>query len=258
VTINLLAVGSSAEFLELSKQGQAEVLVWALFAQLGRPVVVAEIVEAFFSLHLPKPNPGRIKEQLTKSRQALSAGGGSFKPSITFSRMCEEKFSSALVLQISFDADSIPRPPHTVEAAQTGLSKMVEFYAYLYLLENSFRGFIEARLTSAKGENWWSSVASSGMQRKHEERKAKEDQNKWAPARSEFGPLYSIDWPDLITIIRKEHQVFSDKIPDVGFLHRFEDLGHYRNIVAHNGVLDDEKAIERLKIYFSDWIKQIK
>jgi Swt1-like HEPN len=258
VSIDLTALVGSTEFSELSKPEQAEVLVWALFLKSGQPVSVAEISAAFFDLHLPRPNPTRIKEQLTKSRQALSAGGGKFKPSMIFAKACAGKFAGALSVELQFHSDSIARPPHTPEAAHQGLPKMVEFYAYLYLLENSIRGFIDSRLAVAKGADWWEKVASTGMKKKHEDRKTKEEQNKWAPARSEFGPLYSIDWPDLITIVRKEHQIFSDKIPDIGFLHRFEDLGHYRNIVAHNGVLEDEKAIERVKIYFADWIKQLR
>lgn len=257
MTISIEAIASSETFRNLDQSNRATVLVWARSKLLGAPVSIADLLATFESLHFARPNPTRLRAILSKSRSVRKSGIDSFLPIRHFMDECEAVYSFALEIERQFQQDSLVRPPFARKEAIDGLGMMIEFYSHLFLLENSIRGFVEDRMIKSHGKSWWETVASTSMKKKHTDRMDRELQNKWAPTRSEFGPLYSIDWPDLITIIRKEHSSFLDKIPDIGFMHRFEDLGHYRNIVAHHGVLDDPNAIGRIRIYYSDWIKQI-
>lgn len=133
---------------------------------------------------------------------------------------------------------------------------MIRAYAHLYLLENSVRAFIEDVLSKKLGPDWWISAANAQMKKKHADREQNEKKKKWAPARSDFGPLYSLDWPDLITLMRKYEADFLPVLKDIRFLHRLEDLGMYRNVVAHNGVLRDADDFALIRIYYDNWIKQ--
>jgi hypothetical protein len=95
------------------------------------------------------------------------------------------------------------------------------------------------------------------MKRKHEDRLDKEKTRKWLPARASLGPLYSLDWSDLITLMRKYEGSFLPLIGDVDFLHRYADLGLIRHVVAHHGFIDEPKEFERVKIALHDWQKQV-
>jgi hypothetical protein len=134
---------------------------------------------------------------------------------------------------------------------------MMHAYARLFLLENSMRLFIEKILTEKLGEDWWDKAASSSMKKKHAKRVENEKAKKWAPSRGDVGPLYAIDWTDLITIIRKYPEYFVPQIKEINFLHRYEDAGSYRNVVAHNGIFEDEDSFDIIKIYYRDWVKQL-
>ena len=117
------------------------------------------------------------------------------------------------------DIEEIPLPAFVAEDQKERLKNMVHAYARLFLLENSMRGLIEHVLSEKFGENWWDQASNSAMKRKHGSRKKAERDNKWAPARTEFGPLYALDWSDLITIMRKYQELFVDYFPDPDFLH---------------------------------------
>jgi hypothetical protein len=119
------------------------------------------------------------------------------------------------------------------------------------------RRHVENVLSRNLGENWWELAASLSMKRKEEDRRNNEMQNKWIPSRSTAGPLYSLDWPDLVTLIRKFPEMFGQSIPDINFLHRFSDLGNLRNVVAHNGVIDEPMQLNRIDLALHDWSKQI-
>jgi hypothetical protein len=134
---------------------------------------------------------------------------------------------------------------------------MAAVYVSLFCLENSVRRHIEITLSRHLGRSWWEAAASSSMKRKEQERRINEAQNKWIPSRSAAGPLYSLDWPDLVTLMRKYEEFFRGSIPDINFLHRFMDLGNLRNVVAHNGVIDEPMQFSRINLALHDWTKQI-
>lgn len=243
-------------FATESKVNQAAILVWAISKEIGGPVPFGVINDTFDKLGFPKANPTRLKQALAKSRNVRSGGKGLFLPTNEFGKFCSDKFAHLLSIPAP-TSQVLNFPPYLSELVVDKMTVMQELYQLLYLLENSMRAFIEKRLLAEYGASWWEKVSNSSMRQKHETRTKNESTNKWAPSRAELGPLYSIDWVDLLSLIRKEHRLFSDKIPDPSFLHRFDDLGHFRNVVAHNGVISDESAIQRIKMYVSDWAKQI-
>ena len=256
MTVDLEALASSETFLGYDKAKQAAAIIWANHKNGGESSSLLAISETFEMLNFAKPNPSRLKDALVKSRLVRKAGVGAFLPTREAITEFDRDFDFETNVNSSFSPDGIVRPPFVLDGVINSLSTMIEFYSYLFLLENSLRGVIACRLLKKHGNGWWDIVASASMKRKHQERTEKELNNRWAPTRSDFGPLYSIDWPDLITLIRKEHDSFIDLLPDISFLHRFEDLGHFRNVVAHHGVLEDPSALDRVKLYYADWLRQ--
>jgi hypothetical protein len=257
VKVDFERLRSAPKFRESTRAKQSEILLWAMNLETSEHVSHKDVAEMLFALGFPKANLTRIKDQFRKSKGIRAAGKELFLPAISFSDHCQEVFGDLFEEIVVFSHERLQKSRYLHSHAAEGLHSMTEFYCILYLIENSIRGHIEETLSKSIGQNWWDTVASAAMKRKHDDRTQKEAKNKWAPVRSEFGPFYSIDWPDLITIIRKEHDHFRNSIPDISFMHRFEDLSSYRNIVAHNGVLNDETALPRLKIYYSDWLKQV-
>lgn len=80
---------------------------------------------------------------------------------------------------------------------------------------------------------------------------------KWLPARSSLGPLYSVDWSDLISLMRKFEGDFIPYLGEIDFLHRYKDLGLLRHVVAHHGFIDDQAEFDRVKLALRDWQKQV-
>jgi hypothetical protein len=248
-------------FQNAGKAEQAEMLVWLLHVNAGSAsgVSIAEVNDAFSGLGIVKANVTRLKESFRKSRAIRTISGGKYAPTRDFSRQIESVIpQSDAIDETIFSVDEIPPPPFLSSDRVNDLRGMIRAYAHLFLLENSVRAFVEDVLKKKLGPDWWSSAANAQMKKKHSDREENEKKKKWAPTRSEFGPLYSLDWPDLITLIRKYETDFLPVLKDIKFLHRFEDLGMYRNVVAHNGVLREADDLTLIRIYYDNWLKQIK
>jgi hypothetical protein len=147
--------------------------------------------------------------------------------------------------------------PYVTGSDIVDAKQMAELHVILFCLENSMRRHIERTLKAHLSEQWWEIAASASMKRKEQDRRANEEQNRWVPARADSGPLYSLDWNDLVTLVRKYEHAFKSSIPDINFLHRFQDLGNLRNVVAHNGVISDSMQFRRVELAFHDWTRQI-
>ncbi len=137
------------------------------------------------------------------------------------------------------------------------LNRQAELYKALHVQENSIRYLIERVLTRKLGSDWWNTAANTQMKRKHEERLSKEKDRKWLPARSETGPLYLIDWSDLVALIRRYEADFLPFIGEIDFMHRYNDLGLLRHVIAHNGFIEDQSDIDRAVLALRDWNKQV-
>jgi hypothetical protein len=119
------------------------------------------------------------------------------------------------------------------------------------------RRLIDMVLSAHLGNEWWDTAAAQAHKRKHSDRLEKEQSRKWLPSRSELGPLYSLDWSDLITLMRKYEVQFLPFIGDIDFLHRYADLGLLRHVVAHHGFVDNSHDFERVRLALHDWQTQI-
>jgi hypothetical protein len=138
---------------------------------------------------------------------------------------------------------------------------MLAIYPYLYLFENSVRYFIIERMKEKYGEDWWKQRVGNPIQTKAEERLEKEGRNRWHGKRGQH-PIFYVDIDDLRSIIVSNERDFRDKFPGVKrplewVQQRIEEIEISRNVVAHNNPLA-ENDITRLKVYFRDWVEQMK
>lgn len=221
---------------------------------------VKSIADYFERAHLSRPNVTDLADSLRSDRRVSSRD-----------RVCRALQSADEELR-SLIPELFDTPPEVVEAFQpallsnapfigddyvSDLQRMAEFYKALHTLENSIRRLIDAVLTHQLGADWWANTANASMKRKHQDRLDKESKRAWLPARSSLGPLYSLDWSDLVSIIRKHEDLFSDFIGEIDFMHRYADLGLLRHVVAHNGFIDDESEVDRVILALRDWNKQV-
>jgi hypothetical protein len=254
----LNALGKTERFRSGNKNAQAELILWCLYEEHGRlPVSLTEVSNAFGALHLPKAKPERLREHFRKSRNVRRDGVG-YAPTRDFLESCEDiRQSNSETPEEIFDTGAIKMPPFVDPKRQQDLERMVRVYAHLFLLENSMRGLVETVLKKHLGKQWWDAAANTDMKKKHASRIANEESKKWAPTRSDFGPLYALDWLDLIKLMRKYQEQFLPYLGEVNFLHRFEDAGTFRNVVAHNGVLRQQDDFDLIRIYYQNWIDQV-
>jgi len=150
--------------------------------------------------------------------------------------------------------------PNVPESILKDAKKMSKVYPYFYVFENSIRFFIKDTLESKYGKDWWSQKVNSKIRAKAANRQKKEGRNRWHGKRGEH-PIFYVDIDDLRKIITSNFDDFKDRLPDVErpiewLTNRIEEIELSRNIIAHHNPLSDDD-IERVKIYFKDWIKQI-
>ena len=219
-----------------------------------------DVAERFTRAHLARPNVTRLASMLTRdSRVSMRAGHA--HPLRGANISLTENFP-----ELSSRAAEQPAPPVPHELLRsapfitadylTSLDRQAELYKAVHVLENSMRSLIQRVLEKHLGIGWWDKSASSQMKRKHDDRLEKEQSRKWLPSRSELGPLYSIDWSDLITLIRKYEQAFLPYIGEIDFMHRYADMGLLRHVIAHNGFVADESEYGRVMLALRDWNHQ--
>ena len=219
-----------------------------------------DVAEGFSRAHLARPNVTRLASMLTRdSRVSMRAGhahplrGANSTLTETFpefSLKTEEQPTSPVPHEL------LRAAPFITNDYLASLDKQAELYKAVHVLENSMRHLIQRVLENHHGSGWWEISASSPMKRKHDERLEKEKNRKWLPSRSELGPLYSIDWSDLITLIRKYEPLFLPYIGEIDFMHRYADMGLLRHVIAHNGFVADESEYGRVMLALRDWNRQ--
>ena len=260
----------SADFAEFvrslvkSKFGKADqaacFIWWAEHRDNKSSISMDEICTYFDEARLAQPNRTRLERDLRALRYVTRDRVGRYRLNHEGIQGGKDLFAQFLApanIEVIVSEIDIKRCPFINENDITDGRKMAEVYLSLFCLENSVRRQIEKTLSQALGTDWWDIAASSSMKRKEQERRSNESQNKWIPSRSSAGPLYSLDWPDLVTLMRKYEELFKGSIPDINFLHRFADLGNLRNVIAHNGVIDDPMQFKRIELAVHDWTKQI-
>lgn len=222
---------------------------------------VKKVADLFSEAHLARPNTTILARKLTADRR-VSLRNGVLKALHKADEFLKSEFPELFLSERetvipTIDYNLLLGAPFIDASYLTDLKGMSELYEALHVLENSIRNLISFVLGSVIGPDWWDEAASMQMKRKHEERLKKESERKWLPSRAAMGPLYSVDWPDLITIIRKYEIHFNNYIGAIDFMHGYSDLDLLRNVIAHHGFVDDKSEIQRVALALRDWNHQI-
>jgi hypothetical protein len=135
--------------------------------------------------------------------------------------------------------------------------EMSKVYPIVYLFENSVRNLIRIVLEKKYGPDWWNRKVSLKIQKEVEKRIQQENKNRWHGKRGVHKIFYT-DIEDLGSIIITNWDDFKEIFPNQEWIKvRIGEIELTRNIIAHNNPLS-RQDIQRLKIYFQDWINQIK
>jgi hypothetical protein len=135
--------------------------------------------------------------------------------------------------------------------------EMSKVYPIVYLFENSVRNLIRIVLEKKYGSNWWSYKVPPSIQREVQKRLEQEKKNRWHGKRGAH-PIFYTDIEDLSSIIVTNWNDFKELFPNQEWIKvRISEIELTRNTIAHNNPLS-KRDIQRLKIYFQDWINQIK
>jgi len=146
--------------------------------------------------------------------------------------------------------------PFLPESIVNDAHQMAKIYQILYLFENSARNLIKIILDK-KYTNWWEIYAPKKVKDDVIKRLTKESNNRWHGKRG-IHEIYYTNIGDLISIISKNWKDFERIFPTFEWIKvRIEEIEMSRNIVAHNNTLTTDD-IKRVKLYYSDWIRQIK
>lgn len=239
------------------------IVAYAKLVEGSAALPVRDICDRFERAHLARPNPTVLARRLSTDRR-VSFRNGQTKALHLADALLRELIPEAIEPKIvdgplptKIDPRLLADAPFIDEAYLSDLHELSALYEALHVLENSMRRLIELVMARKFGPNWWDSAASVPMKRKHQDRLEKELTRRWMPARSSLGPLYSIDWADLITIMRKFENEFLPFVGDIDFLHRFADLGLLRHVIAHHGFIDDASEIQRIALALRDWNSQV-
>lgn len=222
---------------------------------------VKRVADLFADAHAARPNTTVLSRKLSSDRR-VSLRGGILKSLHKADEYLKENFPELFEKKIepvipNIDTRLLLNAPFIDANYLKDLKSMSELYEALHVLENSIRRLIDFVLVEEMGADWWEAAANSQMKRKHEDRLKKEEERKWLPSRASLGLLYSIDWTDLITIIRKYEDKFKKYIGDIEFMHRYSDLGLLRNVIAHHGFVEDSSEIQRVALALRDWNQQV-
>lgn len=133
---------------------------------------------------------------------------------------------------------------------------MQRHYRVLYAFENLLREFVSERLQEQDGDEWFDKRASGAMKRKVEDRKQREETNKWHQGRNKQ-PIFYLDFGDLGLLIINHWDSFKDFLPDQAWVSsRVQEAERTRNVIAHTNVLQADEG-DRLEMYLRDWIRQV-
>ena len=210
----------------------------------------------YSEFHLPEiKNWSRDFTNLKSNSETFVKNGAVFLSPDTKIRIGKE-YASFAIQEDKFEIGNFGNfnnlSDNEVEAARN----MSKLYFQLHLFENSVRKFMETVFSNKFGEDWWSKVANASNKNKHKNRLEKERDQKWLPSRTEKGPLYSLDWIDLVNMMIRKEELFEPWFPDTTFFYRFKDVYGLRNVIAHNGDFDDDDSLLRINLAIKDWIKQ--
>ncbi|MFC7397716.1 hypothetical protein ACFQU1_10980 [Chelatococcus sp. GCM10030263] len=222
---------------------------------------IGEICHFFEEADLARPNSTVLMRKMSADKR-VSVRARQVKAlhaaDMYLEKAFPELFTSLAPNEIpAIDRSLLSAAPFIDQSYRSDLSDMARLYEALHVLENSMRRLIQAVLERKLGKEWWDVAASNPMQKKHKDRLEKENTRKWLPSRATTGPLYSLDWSDLITLIRKYEADFLPFVGEIDFMHRYADLGLLRHVVAHHGFIEDNSEFQRIALALRDWNSQV-
>jgi hypothetical protein len=132
-------------------------------------------------------------------------------------------------------------------------TKMADFYALYYSLENSIRRLISGRLAEKHGAGWWTIKVPEGLQKAVKE-KQQDERDTVMSIRSD-DPLSYTNFGELISIFDANWDDFSDTLRSrkamQSILSQFNKI---RNVVARSCELNEDE-ITRFKLLVKDWFR---
>jgi hypothetical protein len=134
---------------------------------------------------------------------------------------------------------------------------MTTAYRTLFRLENLLRRFIESKLRSKHGQNWWDSRVSQNIKKEVDKVKKSESNLSWKVSASEHITDYLL-FEHLGLIITTNWDVFKSVFHSQGRIaHRLAELESMRNSIAHTRMLSQD-GMNRLDQYSQDLLNMIK
>lgn len=211
---------------------------------------------------IPKKNTTRGKTHMEISPFFMKASNQMFK----LSKKGIAAFSAKYKYDLGLDplgtavAQLTPFSYLTKDQISTAV-EMSKLYAVIYCFENLTRNYINAKMTAHFGPNWWDQSGKLNANEKSQwnSRLEKEQKYRWHQTRGDSTPLYYLDWSNLISIIKRNFDlVFKSDLHVISFVDsRLGEIERTRHIVAHNGIADTSDLINRLSLYYQDWVKAI-
>ena len=135
--------------------------------------------------------------------------------------------------------------------------EMAEAYLYLYAAENYLRLFIEKVASNQFGLDYFNNLKiSTDVKKGIAIRKAAETKNNWMSIRG-GSDLFYLDFSDIDDIIINNWELFKSYFPGQAWISsKITELGHCRNLVAHNSYLGaHEKDV--IRVNFNSIIRQL-
>jgi hypothetical protein len=131
---------------------------------------------------------------------------------------------------------------------------MARLYVAFFCFENSVRELVAQKLRDSHGDIWWDTKVPQPIRKKVEDRKKREQKNKWHQPRSRSNINYT-DFGDMPGIILNNWSDFEDLFDSQEWVKsRFSEMEKSRNVIAHNNVLEDAE-IDRIRLYLQDWAR---
>lgn len=133
---------------------------------------------------------------------------------------------------------------------------MATVYTAVAAFENSVREMISKTLLDEVGENWWNDCVSEKIRKQAEQRRMEEEKVRWHVQRGS-DPINYTMLPNLMNIIRQNHQYFEAFIHDIDWAGNvFDIIDRSRNVVMHSGTLS-QRDVARLGTFIRDWNTQV-
>lgn len=245
VMINRKVMQKLRETLKVTDQR-----IYQMIERIRRDKVVTKEIAAYVLAAQNKIDLSRYLDPntLTDVRQVM----GSAPVTIIRKVRPQSVPQKQIVLQLGKKLEIID--PNLPKKLLAEAEEMAKVYPIIYIFENSVRYFILKIMESKYGTDWWDNKVSREIREKVGKRLREE--HRWHGRRGAHKIFYT-DLGDLGNIIITNWQDFKGVLPTVAWITtRINEFELSRNIVEHNNPLP-KREIDRLELYFGDWIRQI-